>query len=43
MSLLQVIWSEDHQEYGTYAQSLDGDWLWYPAQVGLMLMLYDPL
>jgi hypothetical protein len=31
--LLQMMWSEDHQDYGTYAQGPDGTWLWYSAKV----------
>jgi hypothetical protein len=31
----QAVWSDEYQEYGTWALGNDGQYVWYPSQVGL--------
>lgn len=27
------MWSEEYQQYGTYAPGVDGQYVWFPCQV----------
>jgi hypothetical protein len=33
LNLLQAMWSEEYQQYGTYAPGVDGQYVWFPCQV----------